>query len=595
VARTLDGLFLERVRRSGDRPAYRWHERASDQRREMTWSQAGREVGRWQAALAAEGLGPGDRVALQLRNCPEWVLLDQAALGLGLVVVPLYTDDRPENIAYILSDAGVKLVLVQDAGRWGRLAPLLHDVPGLERVLLLEDAPERRSPGDLDRRVRPVETWLPAEGVLRERNGDPGGLASVVYTSGTTGRPKGVMLSHRNLLYNAVVAPTGMTCYEEDVFLSFLPLSHALERTGGYYLPMAAGSCVAFARSIGQLAQDMLEVRPTLMIAVPRVFERMYAKLHERLGKESRLHRALFDWTVAVGWHRFEHSQGRAPWGSDLLLWPLLQRLVAVKVTARMGGRMRIAVSGGAALPPGVAKVFIALGLPLLQGYGLTETSPVVSVNRLDDNRPASVGRPLPGLEVSIGDDDELLVRGPIVMLGYWRREAETREVLDADGWLHTGDQARIDDRYIYITGRLKDVLVLSNGEKVPPADMEMAITLDPLFEQALVLGEGRPFLGAILVLDPDCWGDIARGLALDPDAPQSLCDRRVFREVQMRLRERLALFPGYAKVRRTLLLLEPWSVDNGLLTPTMKVKRSRVLERYAGEIDALYAALTTD
>jgi len=588
-ARTLDGLCYERVRRSPERPAYRWHERHSDQWHELTWGEMGRAVGRWQAALAAEGLQAGDRVALQLRNCPEWVQFDQAALGLGLVVVPVYTDDRPENVAYMLRDSGAKVLLVPDAGRWKRLEPVLDDTADLRRVLLLEAGHLGHHLSKEDPRVRVVEDWLPPKGELRRREGDPDGLASLVYTSGTTGRPKGVMLSHRNLLAVAAASLAGFHCYQEDVFLSFLPLSHTLERTGSYYLPMLAGSTVAYGRSIGQLAQDLQAVRPTVVIAVPRVFERVYAKLQERLAKQGALSRGLFNLAVRTGRERFEHVQGRGRRSARLLLWPLLRRLVADRVLQRLGGRVRIAVSGGAPLPTSVAQVFIGLGLPLLQGYGLTEASPVISVNRLEDNRPASVGPPLPGVEVRIADSDELQARSPGVMLGYWNNPAATAEVITPDGWLRTGDQARLEGGYIYITGRLKDILVLSNGEKVPPADMEMTIGLDPLIEQVLVVGEGRSFLSALLVLNPEAWPSIAKEYGLDPDRPESLRDRRVLGMVQQRVAAALRGFPGYAKVRRVALLTDPWTIENGLLTPTMKIKRTAVLGRYAELVDAMY------
>ncbi len=587
IARTIDGLFRRRVQRSGERLAYRHYDRAAREWVDLSWNDAAALVARWQKALAGEELQPGDRVALLLRNGPEWMAFDQAALGLGLVVVPLYTDDRPENAAYILDDAAVKLLLVQDAGRWRRLAPALEGNEVLRRVVVLD-----AGGGDLggDARVVAARTWLPAEGEgLRERKGDPHELASIVYTSGTTGRPKGVMLSHHNMLSVAHAALTLIDCYSQDIFLSFLPLSHTLERTGGYYLPLLAGAAVAYSRSVGQLAEDLQIVKPTVLIAVPRIFERVHGRLKDQMEKRSPVARTLFAQTVKVGWRRFLRQQGRAGWHPSLALWPLLDRLVAAKVRERLGGRLRIAVSGGAPLSPDVARVFIGLGVPLLQGYGLTETSPVVSVNPLHDNDPASVGVPLRGIEVRIGEEEELLVKGPGVMLGYWNNHAATVGMIDPDGWLHTGDQARIENNHIYITGRIKDILVLSNGEKVPPADMEMAIALDPLFEQVMVAGEGRPYLSALLVLNADLWPGLAREYALDPEDPVSLQDPRLLGMIQRRIKGLLKDFPGYAKIRRVALLLEPWSVENGLLTPTLKIKRNKVLERHADLVEQMY------
>lgn len=586
VAGTLAGLFQERLRRTPHDAAYRQFDRDSATWVDFDWWQVGEQVARWRAALAAERLRVGDRVAVLLRNSIEWVVFDQAAHYLGLVVVPLYTEDRPDNVAYILDDAQCALLLVQSVNHWQRLAPSLTQHATLRRVLVLDaDALDIG-----DARVRSVADWLPDDAMLPSPlPTDPHALASIVYTSGTTGRSKGVMLSHHNMLSIAHAALTMVDCYQQDVFLSFLPLSHTLERTGGYYLPMMAGASVAFARSIAQLAEDLQTVRPTVLIAVPRIFERVYCRIQDQMACAPVVRRALFGLAVATGWRMFQYRQGRAGWSPSLILWPLLEKLVATKVWCKLGGRLRITVSGGAAIPLPVTRLFIGLGVPLLQGYGLTETSPVLCVNTLQDNDPASVGLALRGTELRIGEDDELLARGPGVMLGYWNNHAATAQMIDADGWLHTGDQARIDNGHVYITGRIKDILVLSNGEKVPPADMEAAICLDPLIDQALVVGEGKPYLAALLVLNPEHWFGLAKSLGLDPYDPASLASDRLRDKVTRQLRQVLREFPGYAKIRRAALFLEPWTVENGLQTPTLKLKRAAVLERFSREVAELY------
>ncbi len=592
IAGTLDGLLYQRVRRTPEALAYRHFDAASKQWLDTSWREVGDAVARWRDALAAEGLQPGERVAVHLRNSREWVCFDQAALACGLVVVPLYTDDRPDNIGYMLKDAAVRVLLVQDAGSWRRLAPALEQHDELKRVLIL-NRPEVAPPELVDdERVRFVADWLPQQAdALVARNGDPHGLASIVYTSGTTGRPKGVMLTHHNMLSIAHSALTMIDCYQEDLFLSFLPLSHTLERTAGYYLPMMAGAAVAYARSIMQLAEDLQQLRPTVLIAVPRIFERVYGRIQGQMAGKSALARTLFRYTTEVGWHRFEREQRRAGWRPRLMAWPVLRRLVAGKVTEKLGGRLRLAVSGGAALPLPVARIFIGLGVPILQGYGLTETSPVISVNVPDDNQPDSVGVPLNGVEVRIGENNELLVKTPGMMQGYWNNHAATADMIDPQGWLHTGDQARIENGHIYITGRIKDILVLSNGEKIPPMDMEMAICLDPLIDQVLIIGEGKPYLAAIVVLNPDGWLGLAHHYGLDPYDDASLSNEKLCSHMLKAIREQLKDFPIYAKVRRVILVHEPWTVDNGLLTPTLKVKRAQVLEQFDREIEALYAS----
>ena len=588
TAVTLDGLFRCRVAQTPDCVAYREYDHQTKQWRGYSWQDTATEIARWQAALGSLGVQAGDRVALSLRNGLDWVVFEQAALGLGLIVIPLYTDDRPENVAFIIEEAGVKLLLLQDLNRWQRLAPALHSTPSLHSVLILHG--ECESLQQVDERLSCVEQLLPAgEHRLHGVAQDPHSLATIVYTSGTTGRPKGVMLSHRNILSIAWSVLQLVELGDDCEFLSFLPISHTLERTGGYYLPMMAGASVAFARSVNHLADDLQTIRPAALISVPRIYEKVYGRIQQQLSQGSFIKRWLFQAAVNVGWHYFERSQGRARWHPKLLFQPLLVRLVSNKIQARLGGRLRFAVSGGAPLPSEIARVFLGLGVPLLQGYGLTETSPVISVNPPGNNIPSSVGIPLPGVEVRIGHDSELQVKSPGIMLGYWNNHKATTEMIGSDGWLNTGDQARIEHGHIFITGRLKDILVLSNGEKVPPGDMEMAICLDPLFEQVMVIGEGRAYLAALLVLEREHWNTLARDCRLDPDAPQSLLDRQVHNQIMQRISQQLRQFPSYAKIRRIHLSLEPWSIENGLMTPTMKIKRQQVLATESDAIEEMY------
>ena len=585
-AGTLAGLFRERVRRTPGAPACRQYNETTAQWEDTSWAEMGAHVSRWQVAMSGEDLQPGDRVAILLRNCREWVMFDQAALGCGLVVVPLYTDDRPENIAYILNNAGVKLLLLEDEEHWQRMLEVHDQLGDLIRILTLEPV----SIPDGETRIRTLDDWLPeSAGELCEKDGVMDDLATIVYTSGTTGRPKGVMLSHRNILKNTESSLAAVRMLPSDVLLSFLPLSHTFERTVGYYIPMRMGCTIAYARSIPQLAEDLQTIRPTLLISVPRIYERVYNKIQAGLAEKPPLARKLFELAVKVGWDRFEHRQGRGGWKPSFLLWPLLDKLVAGKIMAKLGGRMRIAASGGAPLPPAVAKVFIGLGLNLVQGYGLTETSPIITGNPPDNNDPASVGIPMTNIEVRVGDNDELMTRSESVMMGYWDNPEATQAVIDEDGWFHTGDKARIENNHVYITGRLKEILVLANGEKLPPADMEMAIALDPLFEQAMVIGDSRPYLSAVLVLNREQWTGYAGSLGLDPDDPASLQEESLENAVCEKLHGLLSSFPGYAQVRRVTCTLDPWTVDSGLITPTLKLKRNRVVEHFAGDIEGMY------
>ena len=584
AARTLHGLFRERIRHSPQAVGYTHYDRQRNAWRDYTWQEMGTWVDRCQAALQRENLQKGERVGILLRNCPSWVVFEQAALGLGLVVVPLYTNDRPENIGYIIENAGVRILLFQDAEHWQVLSDIYPRLGNVQTLLSVEPVSETH-----DMRVKTFDEWLPETAESCDLPAiEPTDLATIVYTSGTTGNPKGVMLSHDNILWNATAAASCETFYTDDVFLSFLPLSHMFERTAGYYLPMVVGARIAYARSIEQLAEDLQIIRPTVLITVPRIFERVHNRINEQLAGKPPVARKLFAKAVEVGWHRFQHSQGRAPWSPKLLLWPLLDRLVARKIRERLGGRLRLAVSGGAPLSPEIARTFIGLGLTISQGYGMTELSPVVCTNRLDDNRPETVGQPLPDVEVKLGENDELLVRSPGVMLGYWNLPEATAETIDADGWLHTGDVARLEGEHIVITGRLKDIIVLANGEKVPPADMELAIATDPLFEQVMIVGEGKPFLSALVVLNEAHWQRLAEELGLDAD-PANLEHPAVEKALLERINRQLARFPGYAKIIRARALLEPWTIEDGFITPTMKLKRKPLHAEYEAVINQLY------
>ena len=584
-AGTLHGLFLERVKRTPDSIAYRYFDTHQQAWLTLTWAQTLEQMTRWQVALQREGLTPGDRVGLMLRNCPEWVMFEQAAMSLGMVVVPLYTVDRPDNLAYIINDAQIKVLLFETAEQWQALRTVRDQLGGIRRLVSIDKIAE-----DDEARLQYAQDWLPAQGRMGwERVRDRDSLATVIYTSGTTGKPKGVMLSHYNILYNAYASNMLLSLRQDDCSLSFLPLSHTFERTMACLFMMAAGT-VTYARSIPLLSDDLLVIRPTVLVAVPRIYERIYNAIHAALEQGPPLRHKLFTLAVDVGWHRFEHQQGRAAWHPRLLLWPLLKRLVADKVMNRLGGRLRVSISGGAALSPKVSRLFIALGLPLIQGYGLTETSPVISANHVDSNYPSSVGLPLSGIEVRIGAQNALLVRGPSNMLGYLNNPAATAAMIDQDGWLNTGDTARISETgHIYITGRLKEIIVMSNGEKVPPADIEDAILRDRLFEQVMVYGEGHPKLVALAVVNPEQWQVFAQQVGVRADMPEALHDSRVEQQVLDRIAEQIREFPGYANVRRVLLLTEAWSIENGMLTPTLKLKRPQVAARYAKEIEQLY------
>jgi long-chain acyl-CoA synthetase len=518
------------------------------------------EVSRWQAAFRRDGLRMGDRVAICARNGPAWVAVDLAALGMGLVVVPTYVDDNAENAAWCIAHAEARLLVVagsRQASAFARVADGLALPPRI--VLQAEGEPQDATP---------VERFLPLPtGEVEVADLPEDALATICFTSGTAGRPKGVMLTHANIVANVRQCEATGMARPDDEFLSVLPLSHMFERTGGYYLPLAIGAKVIFSRGIAQLPEDLVTQRPTVMFAVPRVFERFRSRILQSVGpKGSR--RRLFDACVERG---YRHAQG-TPTPLDRVLSPLLQRRIGRRVLARLGGRLRIAVVGGAALDPALSRTFIGLGLTMLQGYGMTEASPVVAVNLADDNHPETVGPPLPGIDVRFADSGELLVRGPNVMPGYWRDDTATAAAIDREGFLHTGDLAEMVDGRIRIKGRAKDILVMSNGEKLPPHDIELAILRDPVFEQVMLVGDGEPYVVLLAVT-------------------RETDERKLARLANAQL----SGFPRWARVRHVIATPEPWSVDSGLVTPTLKLRRPKLVERFAERIAAAYRADAVD
>ena len=599
AVRTLPELLAFRLARSPHGEAYRAFDATALQWKSTRWVEVGECITTWRNALLAMQLPRQARIAILLPNGLNAVCIDQAALALGLVPVPLHAIDNPGSIAYIVSDCEASVVMVSTLAQWRAIESVGKEMPVLKLVVVsAPKAAASSSLGGSGVSVMSLADWLAAGQGVQHAGLEPSAddLAAIVYTSGTTGKPKGVMLTHGNVVSNVLAILQRVVPTDRDVFLSFLPLSHTFERTAGYYLAVAAGSCVAFARSVALLGDDLKAVRPTVLISVPRIYERVFAKLQESLVGSSFKAR-LFHVGQAVGWRRFCKAQslslgtgeGSAWSVLDLLLWPVLDRLVAGKLRAQFGGRVRVAVSGGAPLSHPVARCFLSLGLPLLQGYGMTETSPVVAANGVDDNDPATVGRALPGIEVRIGINRELQVRGPSVMKGYWKRPADTAQVLTSDGWLSTGDQADLQDGRILIMGRIKEIIVTSTGEKVPPGDLELAIAADPLFSQVLLVGENRPFIACVAVVNRAEWERMAAHLKLDPNNPASLDLPAVRQAALARIADQTRDFARYGVPRAVCLNFEPWTLENAMMTPTLKLKRNILLTRFASQIEAMY------
>ena len=556
----LPAMMFDRARTWPERPMLRaWRDGAW---RGMTWSRFARQTASAARALRAAGVAPGDRVVIVAENRPEYPIVETALMAIRAVPVPTYTTNTVSDHAHILRDCGARVAVVSTAVLAGRvvLAGALDllvcmepfSYPGLTVAAWSTLVADQRDPGD-----------VAAEAAMIA----PDALACLIYTSGTGGTPKGVMLPHRAILSNcrgAAELLAKLPPRNHEVYLSFLPLSHSYEHTAGQFFLLSAGAEVVYARGVETLAADMLSVRPTIMTMVPRVLEVIRARILAQVGRQPAWQRMLFDRAIALGRRRAEGE--RLSWVAGLED-RLLERLVRRKVRARFGGRLRAAISGGARLEPEVGRFFIGLGVTLLQGYGQTEAGPVISANAPGATRIETVGRPLSGVELRIAEDGEILVRGDLVMLGYWGRPDETAMAI-RDGWLHTGDIGELDGAgYLRITDRKKDMIVLSGGENVSPARIEGLLIAEPEIAQAVVLGEGRPGLTALVV-------------------PAEGCDEMAVATAVSNVNKRLSVTE---RIRRHAVV-QPFTLDNGMLTVTQKIRRHVVTNEHAGLLEKLGA-----
>lgn len=573
---TIAKVFDERVNLTPNKIAYSEYDHHAQEWRSYTWTETRALAASIQQWLNESNIAAGERIAIMLPNSVMWVAIDQAAAGLGIITVPLYPNDREDNVHYILEKTGCCLLLIATLEQSELSNNFIQEIESLRKIVLIDELGSANLPVLNAQLKHDQENIFKSDGCKHE---DP---ATIVFTSGTTGRPKGVILSHRNLLINAADSGRAVPVSEEDILLSFLPLSHTFERTTGYYAPMLHGAEITYTRSIDQLAEDLQIIKPTILISVPRIYERVYAKINEQVQRKSRLAKTLFKYAHEIGYKKFCYQQGSGDWSISFLIHPLLDALVAKKIRAKLGGRLKFAVAGGAAFAKDLNAFFIGMGVNVVQGYGMTESSPVISANRVEKNIVGSVGLALDNVEVKLSKVDELMVRGDSIMLGYWDNEEATNQVLTKDGWLHTGDIARIDNDIIYITGRVKDIIVLSNGEKIPPADVEQAICSDALFDQTIVIGERKPFLSAIVVLNP-------QQCKIQKISANNLNDEEVKSKLLDKISTYMDEFPGYAQIYKITATIEPWEIENGLLTPTLKIKREKVKELFKQEIEQMY------
>jgi long-chain acyl-CoA synthetase len=557
-----------------------------------TYAELAAQVRDFALGLAGLDVSPGDRIALLLGNRPEWVIADLATLSLGAVTTPLYPTLPAAQVQYILADAAAAVLIVEDEKQWRKLQEIRDQLPALRHVLMVEPRPAEAAEAgvlafaDVLAMAR-ASGETDAEFERRWRAVKPDDMASIIYTSGTTGEPKGAMLTHFNFMSNALGAVQVIDVRPDNLFLSFLPLSHVFERLGGYYLPLTVGATIAYAESVFTVQQNMVEVRPTIMASVPRLYESMQSRIMETVAKAPPQRQRLFRWALGVGREvAARREEGRFVGPLLALQHAVADRLVFRKIRERTGGRIRFFISGGAPLPRATAEFFAAVGLVILEGYGLTETSPVIAVNRPGRVRLGTVGELLPSVEVKIAPDGEILTRGPHVMRGYFHKPDATRDAIDPEGWFHTGDIGVLDEAgYLRITDRKKDIIVLANGKNVAPQPIEAALKSSPYIQEIVLIGDKQSTITALVVPAFDRLRAYAREHDL-PSEPEALAQHPdVRRFLKAEIDRHSGHLADFERIKRFSVLDREFSIDGGELTPTLKLKRRVIAEKYADEI----------
>ncbi|MEX1274736.1 MAG: long-chain fatty acid--CoA ligase [Bacteroidota bacterium] len=562
----------------------------------ISFTEYRRNVERFALGLASFGIAKHDRVAIIAENRPEWIIADMAIVCLGAVGVPIYPTLTPKQIEFIFNDAGVKLAIVSNPFQLAKVTRIKSEVPSLRSTVMMNPKTEAGEAGvygfsDVYRLGEEFEKKHPAYFQESLASPKPEDLLTIIYTSGTTGNPKGVMLTHTNLVSNIKSAADTIPFNDKDTLLSFLPLCHSFERMAGYYTAMACGATVAYAESVETVRDNLLEIKPTIVTTVPRLFERIHSRVMKQVDSSPALRRKIFQWGLSVGKQYAQALRSGSVSPALKAQHVLADKLVYHKLKKRTGGRIRFFVSGGAALPQALGEFFEAMGIIIIEGYGLTETSPVLTANRLDDYKFGTVGKPIPGVEIKIAEDGEILAKGPNIMSGYYNNPAATAEAIDSHGWFHTGDIGTYDAQgHLMITDRKKHLFVSSGGKNIAPQPIESLFLTCKYIDQFVLIGDGRMFLTALIVPEFENLKEYAKNFgisfSLDSDLAQMAEIRKLYDQEIQSLQKDL---PSFERVRRFELLPQALTVENGEITPTMKVKRKVVEQKYSTVIEKMY------
>jgi len=538
------------------------------------------------------GLKKGDKFVILAENSPEWVIADLANICRGGITVPIYTSLVPEQIKYIIDDSDAKIMFCSDLSLWEKVNVVKDKLDKVKHFIVMGDrAPEGTlllsEVTEKGKKLNEKEPKLFKKTVSQIKSED---VASLIYTSGTTGTPKGVMLTHNNFLSNSIATSSIIKFTVKDTVLSFLPLSHVLERMVTFTY-LYKGCSIAYAESIETVAENLIEVKPHIMVSVPRVFEKIYSKVMDNVLESSALKRKIFFWSIKIGKQFAQKKLNK----ENISKWlsfrrGLADKLVFSKIVSRTGGRVRFFVSGGAPLSKDIAEFFYGMGLVVLEGYGLTESSPVIAVNTLGGIKFGSVGKPIPGVSVKIADDGEILAKGPNIMKGYYKKEEETKEALK-NGWLHTGDIGYLDeDNFLYITDRKKDIIVTAGGKNIAPQMIENRLKTNPFISNVVIIGDKKKFVSALIVPVFEKLEEYAKASGIEYKSIKDLVENEKIKNFMMSEIDRyLANFATYERVKKIILLDRDFEIEKGELTPSLKVKRNIVEEKYKDRINNIY------
>ncbi len=592
-AKTLVEMFQEVVKKHGQKTSLM--QKVAGEFKGFSYDEFGKRVKNFALGLASLGITHGDRIAMISENRPEWAISDFGILSLGATNVPIYPTITPQQIEYILKDSGSRLIIVSKPDLLEKILQIKDNLPALQKIICMDESETKK-----DYMLKFEDLYQMGKKFDKDHAGYfenalkkvmPDDLCGIIYTSGTTGAPKGVMLTHNNLLSNVMAAKQVIRVDETDTLLSFLPLCHSFERMAGHFLAICAGATIAYAESVETVADNLGEVRPTLMTSVPRLYEKIYGRVIENANAGSSLKQKIFWWAVNTG-EKYVNAKTKGKISGGLnFKYNLATKLVFSKLQQRVGGRLRFFVSGGAPLPKEIAEFFYKAGILILEGYGLTETSPVITVNREEQFKFGSVGPAVPGVEVKIADDSEILTRGPHVMKGYYKNPEATAESIDKEGWLHTGDIGILDkEGMLYITDRKKNILVTSGGKNVTPATIENLLITSPYIEQVMVIGDKRNYLTALIVPSFPALQKYAdeNGISYS-NVKELLTNDKIYAALDADVQNLTKDLARFEQVKKFTLMPKEFNIEDGELTPTLKVKRKVVSEKYADVINQMY------